>query len=180
VCGDFADEAALPPAITGVALELCALDLVAQWGRCGMSADWLAAYFAYDFEPTGRAAANAVLATAVNEVLENAAKFCADKRGVVRLAIRHHGDVIRIETTTVADRKRAQAFRDVLEELDRADLGELFASRVEHQREPGASGVGLIVLKRDYRARIGARLKPRPDGHWEVRVQVVLNAEDIR
>jgi len=167
VVGDFVDAAQSPPAITGAAVELRALDLVAHWKRCGLTADWLAPYFAYDFEPEARDAAQNVLATAVNELLENAAKFCADKRSTLRLSVRHHGDFIRIETMSVADDARTAAFRAVLEELGRADLAELFARRIEHPQEPGSSGVGLVILKKDY-------------GGWDVHVQLSLDAEEVR
>lgn len=179
VVGDFVDGAAGPAALTGVELDLRALDFVAHWKRCGLTADWLAAYLAYDFEPATRGAAVNVLSTAINELLENAAKWCADKRGPVRVAVRHHGDFVRIETQNVADERRSRAFRETLADLE-GDLDALFARRIEHQKEPGASGVGLVILKKDYGARIGARFAVRPDGHWDVHVQLSLDAEEVR
>jgi len=180
VIGDFVDAADGPPAMTSVELKLRALDLVAHWKRCGVAADSLAAYFAYDFEPDVRAAAVSVLSTAINELLENAAKFCADKRGSLEVSVRHHGELVRIETRHTAAAGRVLAFQGVLAELGRASLPELFAERIEHQKEPGASGIGLIILKKDYGARIGARLQPRPDGQWDVQVQVSLDVEEVQ
>lgn len=174
--GDWATEG--PPAITGVTLELRALDLVAHWKRCGITADWLAGFFAYDFEREGRAAAATVLATAINELIENAVKFCDDKQAPVAITVRHHGDFVRVETRHLVGATRATKLRAALDALG-GDLEELFARRIEHQAEPGASGIGLLILKRDYAARVGVRLDAASNGTFEARVQVTLDADQI-
>jgi hypothetical protein len=166
------------PALTSVSLDLRALDLVTHWKRCGLSADWLAAFFAYDFELGKRRAAESVLATAINELIENAAKFCADKRAMVTLSVHQHGDFIRLETRNLADDARTTKLREAVDSLA-GDLDALFAKRIEQQDEPGASGVGLLILKKDYGARIGARLIEQSAGVWEVRMQVTLDVTDF-
>ena len=176
VIGDLATAG--PPALTGVVLELRALDLVAHWKRCGITADWLAGFFAYDFEPEARAAAASVRSTAINELIENAAKFCDDKLAPVAIAVRHHGDFVRLETRNRCDGARAGRLRDALAALG-GDLDALFAARIERQEETGASGLGLLILKRDYGARVGARLTPGAGDTFEVELQVTLDAEQI-
>ena len=42
IVGDFVDSTSTP---TGVDLELRAIELVIQWRRTGLTADWLARFF---------------------------------------------------------------------------------------------------------------------------------------
>jgi len=60
VVGYFSDSIE-SGALTGVDLELRALELVAHWRRCGHTADWLARFFSYDFDLETREAATSVL-----------------------------------------------------------------------------------------------------------------------
>jgi hypothetical protein len=179
VLGDFDDGPDVPAAITGVDLGLRALDLVMHWKRCGMTADWLAGFVAYDCDPAARGNAVGVLSTIVNELLENAAKFCADKTAVVGVAVHHHGEFVRVETRNVADARRVAAFRAALDDLATSPLDDLFAKRIERAREPGSPGIGLLLLKKDYGARIGVRLDARGDARWDVRVRVAIQTEEI-
>jgi len=177
VVGEFAETA--HAALSGVAIEMPALDLVAHWRRCGMSADFLAGYMAYDF--ANRPVATNVLSTVTNEILENAAKFSVDKRRPVRILVAQLGDSVLIEATNVAEAARAEAFRVRLEEVLAADPERLFLQHLESASvaPPGAPGIGLVVLRKDYRALLAARIEPRPDGHLDVTVQVSLPSEEV-
>lgn len=176
IVGDWSEGG--PRAITGTEISVRALELVAHWKRCGLTADWLAGFFAYDFEIDCRDAAASVLATTINEVIENAAKFCADKSAPITIAVRHHGDFIRIETRNRANATQAANLRAAMMELATSDLGELFARRIEHQSEPGASGLGLLILKKDYHAKLGVKLVPAGT-ESDVHVQVTLDTEEV-
>jgi hypothetical protein len=165
--------------ITSTELTLRALDLVAHWKRCGLTADWLGSFLQYDFEPEARAAASELLSTVMNELVENAAKFAADKNAPLHLAARHHGDAIVLETRSVADEARVERLRSAMLALESEDLAELFQRRIERQNEPGSSGLGLLILKRDYGVRLAARFEPRAPGLWNVVVQAVLDTEEV-
>jgi hypothetical protein len=177
VIGAFEDASADP--LSGVAVEMPALDLVAHWRRCGISADFLAGYMAYDF--ANRPVATNVLSTVINEVLENAAKFSADKRRQVRIAVTQHGDAVHVEATNTTGAERAEAFRRRLEEVLEGDPEELFQRHLEGapSAPPGAPGVGLVVLRKDYHAQLGARIAPTAEGLFEVTVQVRLSAQEV-
>jgi hypothetical protein len=176
--GDFTDGTS-PRALTSVDIELRALELVVHWRRCGLTADWLALFFAYDFEPQARQTAESILSTVINELLENAAKFCADKQRSVRIAVRHHGDFVSIETLNAAAGIHATTLRQTIEELTRADLDELFARRMQTKNTPGASGIGLLILKKDYAVRLGAKLTPIAGDEWNVEVRVDLSVGQV-
>jgi hypothetical protein len=177
VIGKFEDPSVNP--LSGVAVEMPALDLVAHWRRCGMSADFLAGYMAYDY--ANRPVATNVLSTVINEILENAAKFSADKRCQVRVAVTQHGDSVCVEASNTTSPDRAESFRKCLEEVLSVDAEELFRRHLESASSapPGAPGVGLVVLRKDYEAELGVRITPRADGLFEVTVQVRLSAEEV-
>lgn len=177
VLGAWSDEPS--PAISGAQVSLRALELVTHWRRCGLTADWLAGFCAYDFEPAARAAANNILSTAINELVENAAKFCADKTEPLTVAVHHHGDVIRIETRNRIDAAQAERLRRALADLARPDLEAVFAQRIEHQAAAGASGVGLLILAKDYQAKVGAKLAVQPSGQLDVQIAVRLDVEEV-
>lgn len=175
--GDFAEHESRQ-ALSGASLELPALSLIAHWHRCGMTADWLAGFMAYDFEH--RESASNVLATVVNELLENAAKFCAGSFEPVGLSVRHYGDEVRVEVRNCTEAKHAEALRSHLARLEEEDPDGLFASLVERAGEPGSPGVGLLLLRRNYGAAIAVRADP-PDGDrpWLIRIQTTLPAEEL-
>jgi hypothetical protein len=177
VIGSFETAGSAP--LSGVAVEMPALDLVAHWRRCSISADFLASYMAYDF--ADRPVAMNVLSTVINELIENAAKFSVDKRQPVRIAVHQHGDVVRIEASNASAAERVEAFRLRLSEILSADPEALFLRHLEAAAAapPGTPGVGLVVLRKDYRAVLGAQIAPRADGLFDVTVQVRLPTEEI-
>jgi len=176
--GDFS-HADPGPRLGALELELRALEIVVHWRRCGLTADWLAGFFAYDFEIEARAAAVSVLSTVANELLENAVKFCSDKQRAVRITIQNHGEFLRFQTYNRARAAHVSTLRSAIEALSDDALEQLFAERVQHQAEPGASGIGLLLLKKDYRARIGARVEPCTADEWDVEVRVDLDAAEV-
>jgi hypothetical protein len=177
VIGTFAAPSSAP--LSGLSVEMPALDLVAHWRRCGITADFLAAYMAYDF--ANRPAATNVLSTVMNEILENAAKFSAEKRDPVRISVTQRGDVVLFEATNSADLPRATALRKRLEEVLDSDPETLFLRHIEGVASAprGAPGMGLLVLRKDYNAALGAQIAVGADGLCEVTVQVRLQTEEI-
>lgn len=179
VVGAFV-ERAVPETATHVSVELHPFQLRTQWKRCGLTADWLSAYLAHDLQPSTRETAQNVLSTVFNELIENAVKFCADERALVSIAACHHDALLRIETRNVAPDTHAKNLRRTLDELDRASSDSLFAKRIAGGGAAESAGIGLIIVKRDYGARIGARLTPRGGANTvDVHLRVELDASRI-
>jgi hypothetical protein len=152
------------------------LDLIAEWTRCGETADYLACYLAHDFEH--RETAAIVLSTIINELVENAAKFSADKRRPVRIVVRQFGDRIAIEATNSASRSQASTFRETVARIVAEDPEALFAERVAHPPDIGGAGIGLIVLRKDYRASIDVQVESDPGPEESTRVQVRVTVDN--
>lgn len=148
------DEGSVPP-LTSTTIAVPAMDFVVQWSRCGMTADYIADYLAYAFEQ--RDAARSVITTAANELLENAAKFTSDKRAPVRIVGRLRGASVELQVENVTDARNAAALSTLLDALSRGEAPALFAERLESRAR---GGLGLIILAKDYNARLGARIEP--------------------
>lgn len=164
------------PPLVSTEVRIVALDLVVQWRRCGRTADYLADYLADAFDDAD--SARSVLATAINEIVENAAKFTGDKRRTVTVSARHHGDTVEIVATNHAEARHVRALETFFQDLEREGAGPLFVRRIESAER---GGVGLLILARDYGATLGAELGP-PDGDGLVPVTIhaALPAEEVQ
>lgn len=162
--------------LTEVALSLVPLDYVAEWRRCGDTADYLARFVAYNFED--RETAASVLSTVINELVENAVKFSDDKHAPARLLVRHYADRVQVDAANRTSVERAARFASVLAELVDGDPEALFARRVADPPETGGPGIGLIMLRKDYGATLGVRMTPS-GADREVEVQVTIPSREV-
>ena len=162
-------------------VELLPIDLIVQWRRCSKMADFLAGYFEYHFED--RPVAAQVLSTGLNELIENLAKFSANKQKPVSIEINHYGELLTVTTENEAARPQATALRARLARMATTDAEELFLEQLEHtaSSDRAASGLGLINLKKDYGARLAAEIRAVPDDpeRFVVSLQLVLNVDAI-
>lgn len=179
VFGQFVDPAEAPPPLSHMHVQLLPLDMIVQWGRCGQTADYIASYLAYHFRDFSRAMN--VLSTVLNELIENAVKFSADKMQPIHLAALFFGDTLLLQSTNPIREDQDEAFREFVERLFSEDLDDLFVTQVEHSAENDTelSGLGLITLKNDYVSGMGMRF--HSDGGARARqvaVQLHLSTED--
>lgn len=177
--GDTLPERGPETLITDMRIELVPLDLIVQWHRCSMMSEFLAEYMALHF--VERDAARQALSTGLNELIENIAKFSADKRQRATLSIAHHGDHLRITTANEAEGQRARALAERLDRIAVSDAEELFLEQIEHTatNDRAASGLGLITIRKDYGALMGAEIQP-VDGVQD-RFTVVFSVDlDVR
>lgn len=161
--------------LTSATIATPAMDFVVEWRRCGMTADYLADYLAYAFER--RDAARSVITTVANELLENAAKFTTDKKALIRIVGRLRGAALELEVENVTDATHVETLVAALDALSRGDAATLFAARLE---SPERGGVGLIILAKDYAARLGAQITPVPDStSLSVTVRASIAADEV-
>jgi hypothetical protein len=171
VLGAFHEAAAQP--LSAIEMEVVPIDLVTEWRRCGMIADFMADYMVYGFER--RETARSVLSTVMNELVENAAKFSADARTPARASIRHHGEVVLLEIRNEASDKHVASLRELLPVLAQDDATTVFRQRLQDRR-----GLGLALLARDYRATVGATVEPSDaGGKATVCLRVAMSAAEV-
>ena len=168
----------LKQALSRAHVELPALTMIAHWRRCGLTADWLASMMAYDFED--REQATGVLSTVVNELLENAVKYCSGGDNAVSVSVAHFGDELLIEATNMADERRVRALYAHFSRLEAEGADKLFEELAVRSDRAADAGVGLIILQRDYGVAIAAQAEDLGEsGLWKVRIQAMLPAEEM-
>ncbi len=171
VLGAFPEPPSQP--LSAIEMEVIPIDLVTEWRRCGMIADFMAGYMVYGFEQ--RETARSVLSTVANELVENAAKFSSSKQAAAHVAIRHYGNVVHAEVRNEATDKHVEDLRAVLADLARDDATAVFRRRLEDRR-----GLGLALLARDYRATVGATVSSGgAGGKITVCLRVALSAAEV-
>jgi hypothetical protein len=166
-------------ALSTLELRFVPLDYVMHWHRCGLAADYFAAHLAYTFD--NRDAARAVLATVVNELLENAVKFSSNKSVPASLVVKHFGDWLAIETRNGTDARRAAALEGLVHDFDAHSAEALFLARIASPSgsDTSPSGLGLLVLKKDYGVRLTIECQPIADDQFEVFVQALIHTEEL-
>jgi hypothetical protein len=171
VLGAFPE--ATPPPLSAIEMEVLPIDLVTEWRRCGMIADFMADYMGQGFERPDTA--RSVLSTVMNELVENAAKFSADPRAPARASIRHHGEVVHLEVRNEATEKHVQGLRELLPALAQGDAEGVFHRRLQDRR-----GLGIALLAKDYGATVGATVLPaQAGGRVTVCLRVELSAAEV-
>jgi hypothetical protein len=160
-------------------LRFVPLDYVMHWHRCGLAADYFAAHVAYTFD--NRGAARAVLATVINELLENVAKFSSDKSLPASLSFNHFGDWLAIETRNRTDARRAAALDALVRDFAAHSAEALFLARIASVSgsDTSPSGLGLLVLKKDYGVRLTIECQAAADGQFDVFVQALIHTEEL-
>jgi hypothetical protein len=140
------------------------LELVSQWRRCGLVADFLAGTHALNLAYPQTALS--VLSTVINELLENAVKFSKDRNKLVTISVRQTHDIVRIEVINVTNEAQAAELESFLFQLSETDAETLFFNRLEslgHLDSIHQSGVGLLTVLNDYQAGLGVKISPKPD-----------------
>jgi hypothetical protein len=162
--------------LSSLSIHFLPLDLVAEWARCGEAADFLARFLTHDFED--RETAGSVLSTAINEVVENAVKFSSDKRVAALVTVAEYSTHVTIRASNAISAAQAERFADALSRITAGDPEALFAERLAHPPETGGAGIGLIMLRKDYGASIGARVTDSGSA-LEVEVTVTIANEEV-
>lgn len=162
--------------LSSLSVRFVPLDLVAEWARCGETADFLARYFTHDF--ADRETAGSVLSTVINEIVENAVKFSSDKTVPAVVAVDEYADRVTIRATNSITATQAEHFTTAISRLIAGDPEALFAEQVAHPPETGGAGIGLIMLRKDYGALIGARVTEGSSG-LEIEVTVTIDNQEV-
>jgi hypothetical protein len=161
-----------------LSLSFVPLALVTEWARCSETADFVARFFAHDYPD--RDIAGNVMSTIVNELVENAVKFSSDKAAPARLVVREYEASLTITTENVLTAAQADAFGTTLTRLAGADPELLFVEQIAHPPATGSAGIGLIMLRKDYDATIGARMVGLDSSNtMRVEVEVTIDHREV-
>ncbi len=173
--------AALPGnPLASVDVQVSALDMMVHWGRCSLTADFLAEFIAPSFADSD--GARVEISIILDELIENAVKFCASVEEPVAVTVDNYDSVIRVQVSNLCKKEHADDLGAAISEVLRNNPEELFVRTVEFAavEDELSSRLGFITLSMHDAVRLGARIsKASVDGLHSVTVQVVIERDGM-
>ena len=118
-----------------------------------MLANFIAEYYHHNFPGEGH---NNLISTVLNEFIENAVKFSRNNSMPVELTTRKRGDSLLMRMKNYLPIHRREPFVEMCRELFTRDLDDLYVERVQaNSGNERTSGIGLILIRKDYSAALG-------------------------
>lgn len=165
VFGDFSEDLPVSQEGLTIAFSPISLPLKQRWQTNGLSADFMADYFAVFFpgnNPSATESDTAEVKSAVsfiaNELIENAMKFNDEKSSYpISITLRMHTDRLVFQATNSVSSDALQAFQNYIHQLTTSDPNELYVQFMEgdDSEKAGSSGLGFLTMMTDYLAKLG-------------------------
>lgn len=157
--GDFDIIPESMPAEGDVSVTVRPIDLNAYWKRCGIMADFAAAFYAYAHEQPN--VHKNIISTIFNELIENASKYSVKRDAEVKIQMKMYDTVLKIEVVNTTPQPHFEKLQKHLTELTNSDdLDELYVEILSSNLgKPVESGMGLLILTKDYDLKIGAQFR---------------------
>lgn len=131
-----------------------------RWQNNGLSADFMADYFAIFFPKSEtKAEVKGAVSFIANELLENAMKFRDEESSnSIRVSLQLYEDKLVFVSTNTANPQMVRKFQALIQEIMTCDPGELYIRQIEKNMEDdthSVSGLGLLTIINDYQSKIG-------------------------
>mgnify|MGYP000072153609 CR=1 FL=1 len=166
IFGDFIEELPVKPEHLTIQFFPSSVSLKQRWRNNGLSADFMADYFATFFpgdensthKNPKQAEIKSTVSYIANELLENAMKF-SDETALapVTLTLQMQQNKITFTTTNTVPPENVDDFQSFLIALTTSDPNELYLHQLEKNAvdDSMGSGLGLLTMMNDYLAKIG-------------------------
>lgn len=182
--GDFeyVPEARSPDA--HIELSVNSFDLKTVWQRCGLLSNLVAGYISSAYFDEGKGYNSEIfssISTIFQELIENAAKFSLRREAPIRVRVNHYQRVTQIEVqnaSLVANSRKFEAHLRVL--FTAPDLDDLQVHILESRsRDNLESGIGLLMLLKDYPVKIGVKIASVAPDEELIAVRVFYHLEGL-
>jgi hypothetical protein len=172
IIGEFSNDLPQGQEYLTLVFSPSSVPLKQRWRTNGLSADFMADYFATFFPGkegnTTEADLQAEVKSAVsfigNELLENSMKFTDDTLDYpISLTLQMHNDKLVFIATNSVKSQGIEKFQAFVQELATSDTDELYLRHLEQNgldegdfaQENAVSGLGLLTMINDYQAKLG-------------------------
>ncbi|TGL38939.1 slr1658 superfamily regulator [Leptospira perdikensis] len=154
------------------------IDMTTYWSRCGLTANFVAGFYSYCYEASETKANS--LSTIINELLENASKFSKAMKGKINVELKQYGNLLRIDVLNVASKTLRDSFELFVNRLMSENVEELYFSTLESKEDGDTkSGLGLLMVLKDYPVRFGYSFNEIDSDTHEITVRAIINVEEI-
>ena len=154
------------------------LDMFDCWERGSQLSNFAADYFKHNF-PTDEQ--HNLISTVLNELIENAVKFSRNNSMPVVIIMKRRKNELLIQADNCLPRHRKDAFIEICREIAAADLDRLYVDRMhENAYDTNSSGIGLILIKKDYSAGLSFEFYADDRNYSHVAITAQLDFQDMR
>lgn len=151
------------------------LDIFDNWARASSLSDFIAEYFGSYFE---NKTSNNLISTVMNEFIENAVKFTKNNSQPIVIIVKKRANDLICRITNSIPMHRETAFIGICRKLFSQDLDKLFLDTiVEGSESKQESGIGLILIKKDYQVKANFDFYKDSQAMNNVAVTFKLNLE---
>lgn len=165
IFGDFSEQLPISQEYLTIVFAPSSVPLRQRWRNNGLSADFMADYFASFFpgrervttESNIKAEVKSAVSFIANELLENAMKFNDETLShPISMTLQMHSDTLIFLATNSVNRQTVGKFQAFIEELITSDPDELYMRQLEENSESESeSGLGFLTMINDYQAKLG-------------------------
>jgi hypothetical protein len=167
--GDYNDQLPNSQEYLTIVFSPSSVPLQQRWSNNGLSADFMADYFATFFpqceEPIAdnslkaKAEVKSLVSFIANELLENAMKFSDIATGYpISITLQLHEESLVFIATNSLSPETIAPFQAFIQEIISSDPGEMLVRQLERNAEDESSegsGLGILTLIADYFAKVG-------------------------
>ena len=155
------------------AISFLPLDVFDDWERGSKLANFLADYYYHNFQSES---SHNLISTVCNEIIENAVKFSRNNSSPIEIIAKKRRDHLLVRTTNTISNHRCSSFMKTCKDLFREDLDELYIQRIEEGSEiDDVSGIGLILIKKDYDSRVSFDFYRDETSQVSVTIEININ-----
>jgi len=132
------------------------IDMVTYWRRCGSISNFIADFYKVnkdaDFHEN-------LISTIFNELIENASKYSTKRESNIGIDVKLYNNILKLEVKNSSNRTNFLGLRKRLEKLlTTEDLDGLYLNEmVAKSRGDINSGIGLLLMLKDYNVKMGAK-----------------------
>ncbi len=177
IIGDFDLIPKSLPAEGTIHLDLKPIDLMTYWRRCGLTSNFIANF--YKLTPKDIKNENSV-STVFNELIENATKYSTKRDSEIVVDLKLYDIQLLMQVKNTCNKTNYSVLKKRLEKLQNTeDLENLYIEEMIKKGDSGqGSGIGLLLLLKDYQSKIGAKFEERKDGLYDITIQVYYFMEE--
>ena len=149
------------------------LDFFDNWERGSLLSNFVADYFTHNFP--GDVAHN-LISTVLNELIENAVKFSRNNSMPVEIVMKKRKNELLIRADNSLPKHRKESFVAICRNIFERDLDELYVEKMNSNlTDSGSSGIGLILIKKDYSTGLSFNFYSDKQNNARVRVTAKLD-----
>lgn len=155
------------------------IDMVTYWRRCGSVSNFVADF--YKVEKQSDYHEN-LISTIFNELIENASKYSTKRDSEIYIDIKLYNTILKLQVKNTCNKTNYLSLKKRLEQLlSTNDLDDLYLKEMTAKsRGDIESGIGLLLILKDYNIKIGAKFEENPqEGLYDIIFQVYYYMEEV-